>query len=330
MLPYLQLILSLILSHSIISSILLALIVLIIVFRRQLWQKIRSNTLFLSILATFGFGLAGILLYCFLNEKPIAGITLSDWLSYFAGSATVGGLVYVFIDKLGSEKENLHVKWQSEIPFLSLASPCDPTLAYCDINILNNINNQFGRGMEYFSIVNLGKLNAYDIYINFCYDQQFGSNVFYKHYIDHISPLQVFSGNSIFMNQRTEHNGTITHFPESYQEFYYQFKDAIYSSYRVDPITKEISTDIFDICHCTNSNTCTIVNSVTNEKQFYVRITYHSSYARGWRYQIETVYKVYIKCSQQPDAQNPGQFINSVVIKGIVLDEYKNVFLKAK
>jgi hypothetical protein len=325
----LSLIINLIISHFIIFLILLILIVFIIIFRKQVWQKIKSNTILISILATFGIGLFGILLFCYLNKESVSDVSLSDWLSYFAGSATVGGLVYIFIDKLSSEKENRHVKWQSEIPYLSLASPCDPTLAYCDINILADISNQFGRGKEYFSIVNLGKLNAYDISIHFCYDQQFGSNVFYKHYIDHISPLQVFSGANIYMNQRTDPNGTTTYFPQSYQEFTYQFKDAIYSNYRVDPITKEISTNLFDLCNCTNSHTCTIVNPTTNEKQFYVRITYHSSYAKGWRYQIETLYKVYIECSQQSDPQNPGQFINSIVIKGIVLVSYESDFLKA-
>jgi len=328
MAPFLEVTFGFISNHIWFISIILVLVVLLIIFRKRVWKTVKDNTILLFIIATFGVGLVGIFSYCALNNRSLKEVSLSDWLSYFGGSATVGGLVYVLVDKQNSEKETRHVKWQSEIPFLSLASPCDPTLAYCDINILTDISNQFGRGKEYFSIVNLGKLNAYHVSIHFCYDENFGSSVFYQHYIDHISPLQVFSGPAIYMNQRTESNGTITYFPESYQQFTYQFKEAIYSDYRVDPITKGVSTTTFDLCSCTNATTCTIVNTTTNEKQFYVRITYYSSYAKGWRYKIEASYKVYIKCSRQPDPINSGQFINSVVIKGIILDDYTNKFIK--
>lgn len=314
-------------NHQIISALLLGLL-FVILFRKFIRKTIANNTLLLSILATFGIGLTGVILYCAISSKPLAQVALSDWLSYFAGSATVAGLVYVFIDKLTSEKESRHVKWQAEIPFLSMASPCDPTLAYCDINILNDIDNPYGRGKEYFSIVNLGKLNAYDVTIQFSYDSQF-SNIFYQHYIDHISPLQVFSGSNVFMRQQSQPTGGIIYYPESYQSFTYQFKEAIYSNYRVDPITKEVSVLPFDLCGCTNASTCAIINGNTNEKQFYARIIYYSSYARGWRYKIVTSYQVYIQCSQQLGSVNGNQLINSVVIKGIILDSYTNDFIKS-
>lgn len=313
-------------NHQLISS-LIGILLFIIIFRKGILKIIKTNTLLLSILATFGVGLIGVVFYCVINDKFLKDIALSDWLSYFAGSATVGGLVYVFIDKVSSEKENRHVKWQAEIPFLSLASPCDPTLAYCDINILNDIDNPYGRGKEYFSIVNLGKLNAYDITIEFSYDNLF-SNVFYQHYIDHISPLLVFCSSNVVLQQPIQPTGNIN-YSANYPVFSYQFREAVYSKYRVDPNTKEVFVSEFDLCGCTNAASCTIINATTNEKKFYARIIYYSSYARGWRYKIESNYRVYIQCSQQPGNANASQLVNSVVIKGIVLDSYTNDFIKS-
>src|SRR4051794_36619410 len=114
-------------------------------------QKIKSKIWIFSFISTFVIGFLMILSYCFFKTGyTLKNVDLSDWLNYCAACGTVGGFLSLILDKIISEKETNHLKWQSEIPFVTLSSPCDPTLNYCDINILENTSIVEGRGYEYF------------------------------------------------------------------------------------------------------------------------------------------------------------------------------------
>src|SRR5688572_11318000 len=98
---------------------------------------IEKNIWWTSFVGVFAIGGVGILAYCYAKDGyTLKSITLSDWLNYFASCGTIGGFLYLILDKILGEKEANHLRWQSQIPFVTLASPCDPTANYCDINIL--------------------------------------------------------------------------------------------------------------------------------------------------------------------------------------------------
>ena len=70
-------------------------------------QKLKSNIWWLSFVGTFIVGFLIILTYCFLqNGYTLKNIGLPDWLNYFAACGTVGGFLYLIIDKIISDKEN--------------------------------------------------------------------------------------------------------------------------------------------------------------------------------------------------------------------------------
>lgn len=255
---------------------------------------------------TFFSGFFILAAYCyFRNGYSLKDISLPDWLNYFAASGTVGGFLYLLIDKILSEKEENHLKWQSEIPFITLASPCDPTLNYCDINILENASSFEGRGYEYFSVCNLGKVNAYDITILFSTDENFTeTKIFRRHYINHLCPLKVFGG---------------------IDRVYYEFKEAIYSMYNVDPETKVSSDSRFDLCNCISD--CRLSPNSATEKYFFVKFTYYSSFAKKHRYKIVSNFKAHVLCSQQALEGVKEKTISDIRIKGITLTNYEYQFV---
>ncbi|NCU05229.1 MAG: hypothetical protein GXC73_14715 [Chitinophagaceae bacterium] len=292
-------------------------------------QKLKSNIWWLSFIATFGAGFLIILAYCFFKDSyTLKSITLPDWLNYFAACGTVGGFLYLIMDKLLSDKEANHLKWQCEIPFVTLASPCDPTLNYCDINILGNTSSVQGRGDEYFSVCNLGKINAYDISILFSTEESFSeSKIFNRHYINHIAPLKVFIGSNSYFDYRTANNQTLP-IPMFGQVTYYEFKESIYSNYNVDPATKQISNTKFDLCDCISN--CNISPNSTTEKYFFVKIIYHSSFSKKHRYRIISEFKVHVICSKLMSVDletNHHANDNEIRIKGITLFNYEYNFV---
>src|SRR5690606_15763986 len=125
---------------------------------------VKKNIWWITFLAVFAIGLLIVLSYSFFKDNfTVKDVNLSDWLSYFAACGTIGGFLYLILDKILSEKKINHLKWQAEIPFVTLTSPCDPTASYCEINIVE-YNTEFEeRGSGYFSVCNLGKTNAFDI-----------------------------------------------------------------------------------------------------------------------------------------------------------------------
>jgi len=238
------------------------------------WFK--ENIWWTSFAGIFAFGFFGVLLYCYLkNGTTLRTILLSDWLSYFAACGTIGGFLYLILDKVNSEKEMNHLKWQSQIPFVTLTSPCDPTSSYCEINILTYDTGFTERGSGYFSVCNLSKLNAYDIKILFCTKDDFSeSNIFNRHYIPYLPPLETIISNG---------------------ECYFANREYIYSNYNVNPDTKEISNAKFEICGCLDN--CQISSTSTGEKFFFAKIEYYSSFSKKHRYKITSTLKVIVICS---------------------------------
>lgn len=256
---------------------------------------IRKNIWWISFVGVFIIGFLIVLAYCYnKNNYTLRDINLSDWLSYFAACGTIGGFLYLILDKVIGEKEINHLKWQSQIPFVTLTSPCDPTANYCDINILE-YNEGFGeRGSGYFSICNLGKINAYDIKILFyTKDNYLESNIFNRHYIPYLPPL-------------------VPHHPASIPS--YSYREYIYSNYNVNPDTKEISNNKFEICGCLAN--CAISPTSTNEKFFFAKIEYYSSFSKKHRYKITSTLKIFVICSPETEPEK------AVRIKGINFLEY--------
>ncbi|WP_353148550.1 hypothetical protein [Chryseobacterium sp.] len=250
----------------------------------------------LSFLTPFIIGFLVILTCCYFKDKyTLSSLTVSDWLNYFVASGTVGAFLSLIIDKISNEKSENHKKWQSEIPVVTLTSPCDPTSNYCDINIVDFDEQYPERGSQYFSVINMGKTNAYDISIEFSSDEKFNTNkIFHRHYIPYLMPLV-----------KTDYQ---TH-----------FQDFIFSKFSVDPQTKEISNKSFEICGCLND--CLISSTNNNEKYFFVKITYYSSLSKLHRHQITTTLRIYLICDKIdiPEANNA---LNIVKIKGISILDY--------
>lgn len=287
----------------------------------------RRNIWWLTFLLIFTIGFSLIVGYCYLKDGfTLLSLTIGDWLNYLAACGTVGGFLYLLLDKVLSEKEENHVKWQSEIPYISLASPCDPTLNYCDIDILNNASGYGGRGNEYFSVCNLSKVNAYDISILFSNDEKFETpTIFNRHYINHLLPLQAFSSFYTDFSQQ-QVNGGSTLIPTIQQTVTYNFRDIIYSNYNVDPTTKQISNTPFDLC--SSIGNCNLIANSANEKYFFVRFIYFSSFAHS-RYRVQSDFKAQVICNPLPSpaAGSPNQ---NIMVKGITLLNYAYDFISQK
>ncbi len=254
-----------------------------------------KNIWWTSFVGVFAFGFIIVLMYCYLNKSFTLGqISLSEWLNYFAACGTIGGFLYLILDKVLSQKEINHLKWQSQIPFVTLNSPCDPTSNYCDIDILTYQTPFHERGSGYFSICNLGKINAYDIKILFYSKENYiDSNIFHRHYIPYLPPL-------------------VTH-TDSYGNFSYSFKEFIYSNFNINPDTKEISNNKFEICGCLAN--CQLSNTNTDEKFFFVKIEYSSSFSKKHLYKITSTLRITVICTDNNDYK-------VVKIKGINFLDY--------
>ena len=95
-------------------------------------NRIIANIWWISFVGVFFIGFLIIVVYCYSKNYSINDLSLSEWLNYFVACGTVGGFLYLILDKILSEKEINHLKWQSQIPFVVLTSPCDPTADYCE------------------------------------------------------------------------------------------------------------------------------------------------------------------------------------------------------
>lgn len=257
----------------------------------------QKNIWIISFLSPFILGLLIIFSYCFFKDNyTLKSLQLNDWINYFAASGTIGAFLSLIVDKLTNEKSENHKKWQSGIPVVTLTSPCDPTSNYCEINIVDFTNEYIERGSQYFSVINIGKTNAYDIKIEFSSDQNFiQTKIFHRHYIPYLIPIS-----------KTEYQ---TH-----------FQDYIYSKFSVDPDTKEISNKKFEICGCLND--CLISTTNANEKYFFAKITYFSSLSENHRHSISTYLRINLICEKR---ELPEISVNEqiVKIKGITILDYK-------
>jgi len=249
-----------------------------------------------SFIIPFIIGIVLVLTYCYFKDNyTLDCLSISDWLNYFAASGTIGAFFALIIDKVTNERSQNHLKWQSEIPFVTLTSPCDPTSNYCDINIASFTSEFSERGNQYFTISNIGKTNAYDISILFSSNQDFKeSAIFHRHYIPYLAPLVA--------------NGYMT-----------QYQDYIYSNFHINPDTKEVSNKKFEICGCLNDCLISTINS--NEKYFYVKVEYYSSLSKKHRHKIYSLIRVNLICDKEINEET-NVSINSVKIKGITILEY--------
>lgn len=262
-------------------------------------------------------GFIGILYYCWLKDNyTLRSLEIGDWLTYFASSATLGGFLYLILDKILSEKESNHLKWQSEIPFVTISSPCDPTANFCNINILNNEDRINQRGHKYFSVSNIGKINAYDITVLFSSDDTFiDSKIFNRHYIAYLCPIQVL--------MRTEgylHDKYVSQ--DSYP--FYEFTEYIYSNYNINPDTKEVNNSTFALCDCVDN--CKTSDKMINEKYFFVKFIYYSAFINRSRYRIESSFKVHVICENITDAENKKES-KMIYIKRILPLDYNYTFI---
>ena len=251
----------------------------------------------ISFISPFVLGFIIILIYTYFKDNfTLKSLLLNDWMNYFAASGTIGAFLSLIIDKISNDKNENHKKWQSEIPVITLTSPCDPTSNYCDINIVNFNADFEERGSQYFSIINIGKTNAYNIKIEFSSEQNFNeSNIFHRHYIPYLIPIV------------TTENKT-------------SFQDYIYSKFAINPDTKEITNKKFEICGCLDD--CKISTTNSDEKYFYVKISYNSSLAKDNTHIISTYLRINLIC-EKSQIKEVDQYVNIVKIKGITILDYE-------
>lgn len=246
---------------------------------------ILKNVWILSFFSVFAVGL----FLMWLLPGPMRNLTNEDWISYFESSGTIGAFLYLILEKITSEKESKHLQWQSQMPFVTITSPCDPTQNFCNINILTTGDDEEGRGLRYFSVCNHGRVNAFDISISFSISPDF-EVPFHEHYISYLSPL----------------GGLLT-------TGAYEFQDFIYSKYSINPISKNVDNTDFEICGCLDN--CSISPTNSDEKVFFVKIEYYSSFSKNYRYKIASKFKVLVKCNKfSENATNKEVMIKSIQI----------------
>lgn len=283
------------LPNSCIGDTLLCKVVGCNYYKMKKYQWIDRNVYWLIpiVLTIIGFGVIGV--YCLLTDGfTPKDVSLENWMRLFAGIGALGGFVFLIIDKLLTSRRNNHNYWQEKIPFVVISSPCDPSLNYCDINILEG--DASGRGNIYFSICNHGKTNAFELEFQFSKSSEFlDSDIFHNHYMSFLTPLP-----------RNKDGDMLPEY--------------IFSKYSVDPKTREINNASFDICNCLEN--CQISTTNGQEKIFFVRIVYYSSLNKDYRYKITSEFKVHVLCGESKILNPDSGVPRCVLIKAILLTNY--------
>jgi hypothetical protein len=209
-------------------------------------------------------------------------------LSVVAAVGTLGALLFLIFDKLQREGDERQQFWHDHLPYVTLSSPCDPTQNRCDIDIQTNFDPYNDRGARYFSIVNFSNANAYDINVDICTTSDFCNSPVRSHYIDF---LPVYSEPAF---EGSDPNGL----------------KFIYSKYHINPITKEVLLDEFDLCNFIQN--CNIVRGL---KTVYVKLTYHSSPVTTIVKKIKSVFKVDLECGEVDPGHRFVKINNIILIK---------------
>ncbi len=206
------------------------------------------------------------------------------WLQIIGGIGTFGALLFLIFDKADKEQEEKEIFWHDHLPYLTIGSPCDPTQNRCDINLLNNPDAPWDsyRGLAYFSISNFSSVNAYDIIIKISTSLVFEENATRSHYI-----------------------GMIPVTSDSWQNL--QF---IYSKYHINPLTKEVLLDDFDLCNFTSN-----CDTKKNFKVLYIRLEYRSTLLERISKKIKSDFKIDLECGEKNG-------IKSIEINNIVRLNY--------
>lgn len=190
-------------------------------------------------------------------------------LTIVSAVGTFGALLFLIIDKIDKEKEDKEKFWHEHLPYLTVGSPCDPTQNRCEINLLTNIDDISNRGCLLFSITNFSSANAYDVTIKISTTSDFEQNHVRHHFIDMVPVIQY-----------TKENW--------YNNIHY-----IYSKYHINPLTKEVLLDEFDLCNFTNN-----CDTKRGLKTIYIRLEYNSTPAKTISKRIITDFKVDLECGE--------------------------------
>lgn len=169
----------------------------------------------------------------------------------------------VVIYCINKRKEN-NQYWNDNLPVVTLWSPCDVTQNACDINLLDNSEDE--KGSCLFKLGNFSKTTAWNLTIDFYSDLEH-CNKLYSTYIQEIPITQ----NS-------------------------EWWIPIYSKYAVNPLTKEISYQEFNLteslCQC-----CCDQNN-QKVKKLYAQCTYFSSPDHNIAIELQTYFEIRLKCEE--------------------------------
>jgi hypothetical protein len=190
-------------------------------------------------------------------------------LTIVSAVGTFGALLFLIIDKIEKEKEEKVVFWHEHLPYLTVGSPCDPTQNRCEINLLTNIDDISNRGCILFSITNFSTANAYDVTIKISTSPDFEQNQARYHFIDMVPIIQYTNENW-------------------YNNIHY-----IYSKYHINPQTKDVLLDEFDLCNFTNN-----CDTKRGLKTIYIRLEYWSTPAKYISKKIINDFKVELECGE--------------------------------
>lgn len=203
---------------------------------------------------------------CFIPDKSE---TQNQLLNVVAAIGTLGALLFLILDKFEKEKEEKEKFWHEHLPYLTIGSPCDPTQNRCDINLLTNLDDSTNnRGCRFFSISNFSTANAYNLTIELSTSLDFENNPGRNHYIDLVPITQFSVGNGFIEN---------VHY--------------IYSKYHINPNTKEVKLDEFDLCNFTNN-----CDTKRDLKTIFIRLEYFSTPLISISKKIISVFKVDLEC----------------------------------
>lgn len=226
-----------------------------------------------------------------------------------------------------------HRFWHDHLPVLTLASPCDVTQNYCDINIANNVAVIEERGNELFSIVNFSSCTAFDVSIEISANENFTNvNSRYAHYYSEVHPysparFSLGSFSKYVYEEKDEREGepvasektyTQRHVA-SYVPTYSEADDNIvyiYSKFFIDPATKSIANSEFDICSFTSD--CQ-TQPGCEDKCLFIRLTYFSSPNAKVRKRVISTFKVTLICS----GSQASKQASDIRIKNIDRTEYQ-------
>lgn len=213
-----------------------------------------------------------------------------NWINAIAALGTLGALIFLIIDKIEKEKAEKEVFWHEHLPYLTVGSPCDPTQNRCDINLLENNDDIGDRGSVLFSIVNFSDANAYDVQFEISTSKAFSNDYTRKHFIDFV-PVYAPP-----VHQFAAANGV----------------SFFYSKFHIDPDSKEVRLDEFDICNFANN--CEVNKGL---KTLFIRLSYFSASELSIQKKVTSVFKVNLECENKDG-------VRSVIINNIIRIEYKS------